>query len=157
MAISGTRAADGAVTFKDAIVSIDQTPASSSFIAVSTWGTNITVSGGDTPVNTMKTYAGAPIVLPGEINNYRVELELVYTETATDPFKEIYDDYAASPGLAYDLRWVPSGGGSGSMQFTTSGGRLVQCSIPTESAEAGGPAIFTITIECSSITLGTSS
>ena len=157
MAITGTRAAGAAVTFKDCKVSVDQTPASSSFIDVSTWGTNVTVSGGDTPVNSVKTYSGAPIVLPGEINNYRVEAMFVYTETTTDPFVEIYDDYVASPGLAYDLRWSPSGGASGAVQFTTSGGRLVQCTVPTESAESGGPAVFTITIECSSITRGTAS
>ena len=157
MAITGTRADGDAVTFKDCKVSIDQTPASSSFIDVSSWGTDVTTSGGDTPIGTMKTYSGPPIVLPGEQNNYRVEATFVYTEGTTDPFVEIYDDYAASPGLAYDIRWSPSGGASGAVQYTTSGGRLTNCPVPTASAEAGGPAVFTIVIECSSITRGTAS
>lgn len=157
MAITGTRASGDAVTFKDCKVSIDQTPSSSSFIDVSTWGTNVTVSGGDVPINTVKTYAGDPIPLPGEQNTYRVEAMFVYTEGATDPFKEIYDDFSANPGLAYDLRWSPSGGASGDLQFTTTGGRMVNCTIPTESAEGGGPAVFTVIIEASGITLDTAS
>lgn len=156
MAISGTFSAGDEVTFNDVSIDIDQTPSSSDFKAVESWATNITVSGGDTPTTDFKTYT-TPMVFTGEINPYEVQVEFVYTEGANDPFIEIFDDYAASPGLAYDVRWSPSGGASGDVQYTTTGGKLVNVTLPQMSANDSGAVVTTITIRCSSITRGTAS
>lgn len=153
MAITGTRAVGDEVSFKDMKVEIDQTPASSSFVAVETWASNVTVSGGDANVGELLTYGGDPIILTGEQNPYTVEIEMVYTEVDTAPFKEIYDDFSADPGLRQDARWSPKGGSTGDYQFTTSGGRLINCTLPQRPAADGQPAVFTITIRCSSIAL----
>ena len=156
MAITGSFSAGDEVTYNDVSIDIDQTPASSSFIAVESWMTNITVSGGDTPTSTFNTYT-TPLVFTGEINPWTVVVEGIYTETTTDPFIEIYDDYVASPGLLYDVRWSPSGGASGAIQYTTSGGKLTAVTIPTQSANDSGAVMFSFTIQCSTITRGTAS
>lgn len=157
MAISGSRATGDAVTFKDAKVEVDQTPASSAFVDISSWSSSVTLSGGDTPINNVKTYSGNPIVLPGEINPWRWEVVCVYTEGATDPALEMADDYLASPGLRYDCRISPSGGASGDVLWSSTGGRLIDCKPVFESAEGGGPAVFRFTIESSGLTRGTAS
>jgi len=152
MAITGTMSAGDQISWSSADVSVDQTPASSSFIQIESWTTNVTVSGGDTPVSNFNTYDVA-LVYTGEKNPYTVVVQCAYTEAAaTDPFAEIYDDYVASPGLDYDVRWHPQGNSSGNFQFTTSGGKLVNVTIPTQPAASSDPTLFEFTIACSSIT-----
>lgn len=153
MAITGTRAVGDEVSFKDMEVELDQTPAASSWVAVESWATDVRVTGGDTNVGELVTYSGDPIVLTGERNPITVEIDFVYTESDTAPFKEIYDDYDADPGLRYDARWSPKGGALGDYQYTTSGGRLINCTLPQRPANDGQPAVFTAVIRCSTVTL----
>lgn len=151
MAITGTFAAGEQVTGNTLDISVDQTPASSSFIAIETWASMIDVSGGDTPVSNFNTFDVA-VVYTGEQNPYQVTVTCVYTENATtDVFPEIYDDYVASPGLAYDVRWWPQGNSSGNFQFTTSGGKLVNVTHPSWDATSASPSTFQFVIACSSI------
>ena len=151
MAITGAMVAADAVPFNNADILIDQTPSSSSFLAVESWATSISVSGGDTPVSNFNTFT-VPLVFIGNINPFTVTVEMAYTEAAiTNPFKEIYDDYIASPGLLYDVKWHPEGAAAGNYIFTTSGGRLISCSLPQGSSTGTSPSLFTITIQCSSI------
>lgn len=152
MAITGTFAAGEQVMGTAMDVSVDQTPATSSFIAIETWTTAIDVSGGDTPVSNFNTFDVA-IVYTGEQNPYQVTVTCVYSEAAiTDVFPEIYDDYVASPGLAYDVRWYPDGNTSGNYSYTTSGGKLVNVTHPSWNATGASPSTFQFVIACSSIT-----
>lgn len=152
MAISGAYAVNDAVSFNNCLVEVDQTPSASSFKPIDSWATSVSVSGGDTPTEQAYPFAGGPIVMVGNINPFRVVIEVVYTEGATDPFNEIYDDYIANPGLNYDTRWVPKGSGSGYNRFTTSGGKLVNCTLPQGAGEGANATMFTFEIECSTIT-----
>lgn len=156
MAITGTFAAGDEQTFNDVSVDIDLTPASSSFAAIESWMTNITISGGDTPSSTFNTYT-TPMVFTGEKNPYTINCEIVFTLGATDPFSTIYAAYVAAPGLLTDLRWSPPGGASGEMQFLTVGGKLLDCTIPSQGANDSGAVLFNIMVQCSTITLGTAS
>lgn len=152
MAITGTFAAGEQVMGTAMDVSVDQTPAASSFIAIETWTTAIDISGGDTPVSNFNTFDVA-IVYTGEQNPYQVTVTCVYSENAvTDVFPEIYDDYVAAPGLLYDVRWWPDGNSTGNYQYTTSGGHLVNVTHPNWSASGATPSTFQFTIACSSIT-----
>lgn len=151
MAITGAMVAADAVSFKDPDILIDQTPASSSFLNVESWATSITVTGGDTPVSNFNTFT-VPLVFVGNVNPYTVVIEMAYTEAAiTNPFKDIFDDYIASGGLLYDAKWHPEGAATGNYIFTTSGGRLINCSLPQGTSTGTSPSLFTITIQCSSI------
>lgn len=151
MAISGTMSAGDQISGQALDISVDQTPSSSNFIQIESWATAVNVSGGDTPVSNFNTFDVA-LVYTGEQNPYTVVVTCVYTEAAaTNPFPEIYDDYVASPGLDYDVRWHPAGNSSGNFQYTTSGGKLVNVSHPNWDATSAQPSIFQFTIACSSI------
>ena len=153
MAITGAMVASDAVSFSDPDILIDQTPSSSSFINVESWATSITVSGGDVPITNFSTFT-VPMVFIGKQNPYTVVIEMAYTEAAvTNPFKDIYDDFAASPGLLYDAQWHPEGAATGNYIFTTSGGRLVDCSLPQGTSSGSDPTLFTITLQVPSIAI----
>jgi hypothetical protein len=154
MAISGTFDAGEEVTFNNVKIAVDQLGTGLTFNTMTTWATNLTITGGDTPTTDFKTYT-TPVVFTGERNVWQVEVECVYTEDTTGPFIEIYDDYVAAPGVAYNLRWSPSGGASGSVQYTTTGGKLIGVSIPTQSANDSGAVVFTFTIRAAGITRDT--
>lgn len=152
MAITGTFAAGEQISPNNLDISVDQTPATSSFIAIESWASMVSVSGGDTPISNFNTFNVA-IVYTGEQNPYKVTVTAVYTESAaTDLFPEIYDDYVANPGLAYDVRWWPQGNSTGNFQYTTSGGKLTNVTMPDWDATSAGPSTFQFTIDCSSIT-----
>lgn len=154
MPISGTFDAGEEKTFNDVKIELDQIGTGITFVNITTWATNVTVSGGDTPTTDFKTYT-TPVVFTGERNPWQVDVECVYTEGTTDPFIEIYDDYVAAPGLAQNLRWSPSGGASGQVNYTTTGGKLVAVSIPTQSANDSGAVVFSFSIRCAGITRST--
>jgi len=155
MAISGTFSAGDQVSGEAFDCAVDQTPSSSSFVQIESWATDIQVAGGDTPVSNFNTF-DVPIVYTGEQNPYTVTVTCVYSEAAaTDVFPEIYDDYVAAPGLAYDFRWTPKGNTTGNFRFTTSGGKLVNVMHPSWTATGATPSTFQFVIACSAITRDT--
>jgi len=151
MAITGAMVAADGISFTDPDIEIDQTPAASSFINVESWATDLTVSGGDVPITDFSTFV-VPLVFIGKQNPYTLVLQMAYTEAAvTNPFKDIFDDYIADPGKLYDLQWHPEGAATGNYIFTTTGGRLIDCSLPQGSSSGSDPTLFTITIQASSV------
>jgi len=155
MAITGTFVAGEEQNFNDVKVEIDQTPAASSFIDITSWVSNIQVTHGAVPTTQFNTYT-VPINYIGEQDASTVVLTIVYTEDAlTDPWREIIDDFNASPGLLYDVQWEPAGAGIGNYIYTTSGGRMTNVTYPTQPAGDGAPVTFDVTIVCSTITVST--
>jgi len=151
MAITGAMVAADAVSFSDPDILIDQTPASSSFINVESWATSITVNGGDVPISNFSTFT-VPLVFIGKQNPYTIVVECAYTEAAiTNVFKDVFDDYIASPGLLYDIKWHPEGAAIGNYIFTSSDGRLIDCTLPQGTSSGSDPTLFTMTFQCPSI------
>ena len=153
MAISGTYADGDAISFNDCIVEVDLTPSSSSWANIDSWATNITVSGGDTPSTDSYTFThtGA-ITFVGNRAPYDVTIECVYTEGTTDPFTAINAAYNTSPGVLFDVRWVPAGTATTNQRYATSGGRLMHVSQPQGAADGSNAIIFDFMVKCSSIT-----
>ena len=153
MAITGTMSAGDQVHFNDVDIAIDQTPSASSFLQVESWGTAIAVSGGDVPVSPFNTF-DVTLIYVGNQNPYTIDVECAYTEAAvTDVFKDVADDYLASPGLAYDVQWHPEGAVSGNYLFTTTGGKLTNVTLPQGTSTGSDPILFTMTIVASSIAI----
>lgn len=151
MAITGAMVAGDAVSFSDPDILIDQTPASSSFIEVTSWATSISVSGGDVPISNFNTFS-VPLVFIGKQNPYTIVVEAAYTEAAiTNVFKDVFDDYAASPGLLYDIKWHPEGAATGNYIFTSSDARLIDCTLPQGTSTGGDPTLFTMTFQCPTV------
>lgn len=156
MAISGTFSIGDEISGAAWAVFVDQTPDSSSFIAIESWSADVRVSGGDVPTTDFKTYTKA-MVFTGEQNPWEIEIDFVYTEGANDPAFEIWDDFEANPGLDYDVRWIPSGNTSGNSQWTTSGGKLIACTPPRKSANDNGAIMMTIRVRAGALARTTAS
>lgn len=153
MAITGAMVAADAVSFDDPDILWDQTPSSSSFIAIESWATSINVTGGDVPITNFSTFT-VPMVFIGKQNPYTVVIEMAYTEAAvTNPFKEIFDAFAANPGLLQDVKWHPEGAAVGNYIFTTSAGRLVDVTLPQGTSSGADPTLFTCTLQVPSIAI----
>lgn len=150
MAITGTFSAGNQVQFTDVEIDLDQLGTASTWNAVESWGTNLVVSGGDTPVTDFKTYT-TPVIFTGEKNPYQFVVTMLFTNTSTDPWQDIMDDYLAGTD-DYDIRYYPTGSStSGGQIITSSGGKLVDVGLPQRSANDANAVEFSITIRASSI------
>ena len=155
MAISGTYAAGDQVNFSNMEFGIDL-GASGTFVAIESWTTDVQVSGGERETATTRTHGGSAIVGVSNKNSVTVVVTCVYSQDSTDPFQNIYDAYAAnSDDGDCDVQWNKNGATTGDDQWTTDGGKLVHCSVPTPLAAADANiGTFTFTIECSEVDLG---
>lgn len=159
MAISGSYAAGDEVIIRDAKIEVDLTPiSSSSYAEVTTWGTEVSIDGGDIPTQQVFVFqSDGPVIFDGNRNAWRVTVTCLYTEGSTDPFQNIWDKHEdpdtnyASDLRAMNVRVSPAGGDSGEFQFTTAGGKLVQCTPPAGDAAATTPQLFTFTVEAQSL------
>lgn len=159
MAISGSYAEGDEVIYKDCDLQVDLTPVSaSSFADISTWGTEVSVSGGDLPTTQFYAFqSGGPIIFEGNRNPFRITVTVLYTEGAGDPFPNIWDKHEdpagnyASDLSAMNVQWSPGGADTGDNVFTTSGGKLVDCPPPQGNAEGTDPTQFTFVIEAGTI------
>lgn len=151
MAISGTYAANDAVSFKDCLVEVDLTPSSSSYADIDSWATEVTVSGEDVPTTEVYPFEGSAIVFAGNKSPVEVQVTAVYTEGSTDPFQNIRDAFEASDGPDFDVRFTPAGSASGNFRFTTSGGKLTACPPPQGAGDAASAQIFTFVVRADSL------
>lgn len=159
MAISGTYSEGDEVVFRDCELEVDLTPVSASaFAEVTTWTSEVSVSGGDVPTSRLYLFqATGPVIFEGNRNPYRVVVTSIYTEGANDPFTEIWKKHEdpatnfASDLRAMNVRYSPKGGNSGNAQFTTGGGKLVDVTPPQNSAEATDATRFSFTVEAGTL------
>ena len=150
MAISGTYAANDAVSFKDCMVEVDLT-AGGTFVPIDSWSTEVTVSGEDVPTTEVYPFAGSSIVFAGNKSPVEVQVTSVYTEGSTDPFQNIRDRFEAADGPIIDVRFVPAGSASGNFRFTTSGGKLTACPPPQGAGDASSATVFTFVVRADSL------
>ena len=150
MAISGTYAANDAVSFKDCMVEVDLT-AGGTFVPIDSWATAVSVSGEDVPTAEAYPFAGSPIVFAGSKSPVELQTTSVYTEGSTDPFQNIRDRFEAADGPNMDVRFVPAGSASGNFRFTTSGGKLLACPPPQGAGDAASAQTFTFIVRADSL------
>jgi hypothetical protein len=94
------------------------------------------VGGGERPTEVTRTIDGSSYTTTGSPENMTVELSLVYTEGATEPFKRIYD-YAVSGGRI-DVRFSPDPApATGDFQFTGTNGRINTRPVPSLDGNSG--------------------
>ena len=147
MAISGTRSAGAEHSMDDCYVAVDLTPAASSYVDISTWGASVRTSGGEASTSRFHTFSGDPIAQVGKTGPRRVEVTCVFTDTSTDPFAQIF---ALSAGDLMDVQWSKSNT-SGELEFTTSAGKFVHCTIPEADSNRGDVRTFRFIVEADSI------
>jgi hypothetical protein len=157
MPITGTYTAGDAITMADCYAELDLTPSSSVWASIQSWHTDIAVSGEDIPTTSTKPFGNPPIVFTGTKNPARVTITIVYTEGSTDPYRNLRTLFESGNDNPCDVRWQPSGSGTGVLLFTTSGGKLVACPPPTGSGEADSANVIQAIIDCDSIAMSVSS
>ncbi len=150
MAISGTYAANDAVSFKDCMVEVDLV-ADGTWAAIDSWSTEVTVSGEDVPTTEVYPFAGSPIVFAGNKSPVEVQTTAVYTEGSTDPFMNIRDRFEAGDGPIIDVRFVPAGSATTNYRFSTSGGKLTACPPPQGAGDASSAQTFTFVVRADSL------
>jgi hypothetical protein len=153
MPISGSYSAGDAITMADCYVEADLTPSSSSYAVVQSWTTDVAVSGEGIPTTSTKPFGNPPIVFTGTKDPAQVVLTIVYTEGSTDPYRNFRTLFESGNNNPCDVRWMPSGSGTGNLIFTTSGGKLTACPPPTGSGSADSANVVQITIDCDSIAM----
>lgn len=131
MAISGTLTATDTMTMSRADVAVD-IGAAASFADIETWATSITVTGGEVPTSQETSLGGTKIIAYGEAAPYTITVTCFYTEGANDPFSNIWAvQEAGTDSREMEVKWAQAGATTGDMTFTTSGGRLTNCTLPT--------------------------
>lgn len=153
MAISGTLAADDAMNLSNAVFSLDM-GASGTFVAVSTWTTNVATTGGEAPTAEMVRLAGDPIVSVGRKAARTITVTAIYDNAATGVFQNVYAAHeAATAGRKCDIQWKAFGAVAGEPLFTSVNGLLTSCSLPDLNASEANPATFQFVIFASAVEL----
>jgi hypothetical protein len=151
--IDGAYTSGDAVSFKDCFVEVDVND-EADWSDIDSWATEIQVSGEDVPFTQTYPFEGGPIVFVGNKSPVTVNCTIVYTEGTDDPFHNIRARFESSPGAAFEIRFAPAGSGSGNKRFTTTGGKLVACPLPTGAGDAASATVCTFTVVADSIAQG---
>ena len=115
---------------------------------------SIEISGGERSTGVVYTTDGdTGIIKAGKRAPLMVTANVVYTETADEPYDESNDAYEG--GSDYYLRWSPGGGAASDLGYTTSAGIVKQAVYPVGDAESGEPIVVSIVLECASVTEST--
>lgn len=150
MAITGTYADGDEKTFEDAVIEIDESPASSSWAASESWIGDLQVSGGNVPTSDYKTVTNR-IVTPGEQDAYEITIEGIYTEETDGLWYNLWTAFKAAPGVRKDVRWSDSGT-AGDLRFSSSGGKLINVTPPLVSPNNPGVRTFQAVVRAGNIT-----
>jgi len=123
-------------TFVNAQVQIS-TDDGATWTDISGWGSFLSVDGGERPVAEQHTFEGdTPIQFVGKRGSVTVNVRVVYTDVADDPYDMIMDEYESSGGGSLDIRWDPDGLTVGEEYFETNDGRVLKPAYPTGEAQA---------------------
>lgn len=153
MAISGTMVEADIVKFNNAVVEVDLTPASSSFVQIESWATMVEIDPGRVSDTEEKTLDGEThVIVDGILSASMVRVTCFYTEAATtDPFINIYDHLQTNKGGAFDVRWSANNTADEN-QFSTVSGKLVYCTPPGYDANGNQAQKFVFEVKTKNIT-----
>lgn len=157
MAISGTYdPADGAAV-NLAEVGVD-IAASGTFVAIESWATTATITGGDVPSNTYYTLDGTATTITGNQNPFVFTVSGVFTQGTTDPFKNLVDLHVSpTANKAVEVEISEDGSTTGSLVFTSSGGKITSMTFPEYDSNTTGLKMFSFVVTAPTLTVTVSS
>jgi hypothetical protein len=92
-------------------------------------------------------------VTTGKLAVREINIEVLYNESGTVPYGTIRS--AIDSNSTYYIRWSPTGGGSGSYQYTSDAGKWVSVNDPGAEADSADPIVLTATFKTPYVTKGT--
>lgn len=135
--------------------SLNATGTTGTWVDFSGYAQSVEVTGGDAITGQQFTADGtSAIVTPAnKTNPYTITVNVVWTETDSEPFDAIYDRYVgATKTIAF--RWSPAGGAASDIQFATTDSAgttaelvpMTSCSVPGFDASSGDPRMFSFSV-----------
>lgn len=113
----------------------------SSYDEISGEANSVAVSGGERQTGEAYTFEGdVAIITKGKRQPQDVSVNLIYTETAGNPYEDLRTAYEAGNNIW--VRWSPAGGNSGDKTYTATG-PITSCPPPV--GESGSPDAVLIT------------
>lgn len=149
--ITGTYTAGDAISYKDCWVQVDLED-DGTWKDIDSWATEIQVSGEDVPTTETYPFEGSAIVFAGVKSPVEIQCTVVYTQGTSDPFYQIRKRFENNDGAAMEIRFAPAGSASGSLLFTTAGGKLTAAPPPTGSGDASSATVSTFVIRADNLT-----
>lgn len=112
----------------------------------------ITVSGGERQSGEEYTYDGdVAVVTAGKRGPVTVDVNAIYTESATESFNLAWTQYTTADGGSAWLDWSPDGGDSADWRYSTNTGVVINALPPGGEAAPGAPATISFQIKCSEV------
>ena len=142
MAISGTVSDANLTKMNNAVVEVDIIGTGVTWEAIESWANTVEPTRGKIPTSTDPTLDGEKHLSVGQQDVSRVKVTLLYDEVATGPAANMY----ALLGLPVDIRWSKDGD-TGSLRYSTSGGKLIDCTAPGFSASDNANSKIVLEIE----------
>lgn len=138
----------GATTLRNVV--IEWSTNSSAWVDVSGEANSVEPSGGATMSGEVYTGGSdAPIIGVGADEPVEVDINVVYTESTTDGFMELYALKVARTPMR--LRYAPKGTATGNYRWTTHTGYVVECMAPGGEIEDGTPLLAAAKIKAPGI------
>lgn len=127
----------------------------SSWTDISGNGATVEIDGGEQMIGEQQTAAGnVPVVVPShKTSAVTANVSVLYTETAGEAFKVVWDRYISTNKTLY-FRYSPKGGASGDWRYVASNNAdsafacpIISCLPPDMDAGSGDPAMaeFSVT------------
>lgn len=140
--------------------SLDASGTTGTWVNFSGYAASVDISGGEQATGSMMTLDGDAAILRNSNKTapFTVTISVVYTETDSQPWDAIWDRFkGATKTIA--LRWSPSGGAGGTVQYATTDtaktnpvlSPIISCTPPGVAAESGDPLMFELVVECADI------
>lgn len=85
-----------------------------------------------------------PIVTPGALSSVQIDVTMLFTDAATDPFTIARAQHKTACGAPFYLRWSNNGGAAGDLQFTTTENESWISSFPDPGGDKSSPDPTTI-------------
>lgn len=141
--------------------SLNASGTTGTWVDISGYAASVEVSGGEQITGSQMTLDGDAGIVRGanKTEPFTVTVSVVYTETDSQPFDALWDRFKTTSTKTVALRWSPSGGAGGSVQYATTDTAktapvlcpIVSCTPPTSEADSGDPLMFELVVECADI------
>ena len=141
--------------------SLDASGTVGTWVNMSGYAASVEVSGGEQVTGSQMTLDGDAAIVRGanKTEPFTITVSVVYTEADSQPFDALWDRFKTASTKTVALRWSPSGGAGGAIQFATTDTAktapvlcpIVSCTPPSSAADSGDPLMFELVVECADI------
>jgi len=140
--------------------SLNASGTTGTWVDFSGYAASVEISGGEQTTGSVMTLDGDAAILRNSNKTapFTVTVSVVYTETDSQPWDAIWDQFKGSD-KRLALRWSPAGGGGGAVQYATTDtaklnpvlSPITSCTPPGVTADSGDPMMFELVVECADI------